>query len=203
MPCSRFFRHLALTALAAASASSWSQRATDPLAPVMRCIAAGKFGVLEQGRLPASATSRTVETAAGNKTVSLADGYRVILATSQGQPFVNLKVELSSAADAAADRATVEAQMALFASRRSGDQQALQRAVDGEVELLSLHQSDLERGGPISFYSLFVPSKALIASLYVLNQPPGQRAFSTYADYEVLRDEAVKLVQGCAAAGGA
>jgi hypothetical protein len=169
----------------------------------MRCIAAGKFGVLEQGRLPASVTSRTVETAAGNKTVSLADGYRVILATAQGQPFLNLKVELSSPADAAADRATVESQMALFSSRRSGAQQALQRVVHGEVELLSLHQPDLERGGPISFYSLFVPSKALIASLYVLNQPPGQRAFATYADYEGLRDEAVKLVQGCAVAGGA
>ncbi len=203
MPFKRVFRHLALAALAAASVSSWGQRAGDPLAPIVRCIAAGKFGVLEQARLPASATSRSVETAAGNKTVSVADGYRVILATSQGQPFVNLKVEQSSPADAAVDRATVEAQMALFSSRRSGAQQALQRVVDGEVELLSLHQPDLARGGPISFYSLFVPSKALIASLYVLNQPPGQRAFSTYADYEALRNEAVKLVQGCAAAAGA
>jgi hypothetical protein len=36
----------------------------------------------------------------------------------------------------------------------------------------------------------------------VLNQKPDKRAFSTYGEYEALRDQAVKLIQGCAATAG-
>jgi hypothetical protein len=42
-----------------------------------------------------------------------------------------------------------------------------------------------------------VSSRALIATAYVLNQEPARRAYSTYAEYEVLRDDAAQLVQAC------
>jgi hypothetical protein len=193
---------IVLAAFLAASVSAHAQRVGDPLAPIVRCIGTGKFAVLQQGRLPASVTSRSVETPTGNKTVTLADGYRVILATSQGEAFVNLKVELSSTAEAAADRAAVEEQMKLFSSRRGPGPKDFQRTAHGGVEVLELHQPNLEDGGPVSFYSIFVPSKAIIATLYVLNQKPDKRAFSTYGEYEALRDQAVKLIQGCAATAG-
>lgn len=166
-------------------------------------MAAGPFSVVEQGRLPVTVASRSVDTAAGPKPVSLADGYRIILATPQGLPFLNLKVELSSPASAAADREAVEAQMAAFSARRSPEQQGLQRSSVGGVEVLALHQPNLDRGGPVSFYSFLQPASGVIATLYVLNQPPAKRAFVTYTDYEALRDDAAGLVQRCMAGGGA
>lgn len=189
--------------LLASSMPSSAQRATDALGPVVRCVAAGKFSVLEQGRLPATTASRSVETASGDKPVSLADGYRVILATAQGQPFVNLKVELSAPSSAASDRAAVEEQMKVFSARRAPDQKELQRTSEGGVDVLALHQPDLSRGGPISFYSFLQPARSIIATMYVLNQAAPKRAFSTYAEYEALRDEAVNLVQGCLKSAGA
>ena len=202
----RFTRHskyIAMAVLLASSMPSLAQRATDALGPIVRCVAAGKFSVLDQGRLPATATSRSVEPAPGDKPVSLADGYRVILATVHGLPFVNLKVELSAASSAASDREAVEAQMKFLAARRMPDQKELQRTSEGGVDVLALHQPDLNRGGPISFYSLLQPASSIIATLYVLNQAAPKRAFSTYAEYEVLRDEAANLVQSCLKAAGA
>lgn len=190
---------LALCATLLVPTLALAQREGDPLAPIVRCVAAGKFKVLEQGRLPPSVTSRSVDTQSGVRTVTLSDGYRVILATSQGKPFVNLKLELSVPTSAAADREAIEGQMQAFSSRRSHDQKALQRTEVSGVEVLELHQPNLERGGPLSFYSLFVPAKSMVATVYVLNQEPAGRAFASYSDYEALRDEAVQLVQGCLA----
>lgn len=192
-------RCAAMAILVLCSAPSLAQRGTDPLAPLVSCMAAGKFSVLEQGRLPATVTSRAVETASGARPVSLADGYRVVLATSQGLPFLNLKVELSSVDAAAADREAVEEQMKALSARRSPEQQPLQRTSGSGVDMLALHQPNLERGGPISFYSFFQPARSVIATLYVLNQDVSRRAFSTYAEYEALRDDAARLVQACLA----
>ena len=192
-----------MAVLMASSAPSLAQRATDVLGPIVNCVAAGKFSVLKQDRLPATVTSRSVETASGDKAVSLADGYRVILATAQGLPFLNLKVELSVASSAVADREAVEEQMKVFPTRRAPGQMALQRTSAGGVDVLALHQPNLDGGGPISFYSFLQPAKSIIVTLYVLNQEAPKRAFSTYAEYEALRDEAAHLVQGCLKSAGA
>jgi len=192
-----------LATLLVSSAPALAQRSTDPLAPIVQCLRAGQFSTLEQKRLPSTATSRTVETAAGTKAISTLDGYSLLLATPQGLPFVNVKVELSAAAQAAADRDAVTAQMQTFASRRTPEQRDLTRRAEAGVDVLSLHQPDLTRGGPISLYSFFVPEKDLIGTAYVLNQDPAKRAFSTYTEYEALRDEAARLVQACITPGKA
>ena len=189
-------------AFVASTMPAAAQRSADPLAPIVRCIEAGKFRVLEQGRLPASVTSRAVETLEGAKTVTTVDGYRVILATAQGLPFVNLKVEQSATAAAAADRDAVAGQMKALSSRRAPGHGDLQRTSGRDGDVLALHQPSLEAGGPLSLYSIFVPSKAVIATAYVLNQAPGKRAFATYGEYEALRDEAMTLVQRCVAPDG-
>lgn len=198
------YRELGMcAALVIAATSAMAQRESDPLTPIVRCVRGGQFNVLEQGRLPPAVSSRSVETLSGAKNVTMSDGYRLILATSQGQPFVNLKVELSVPSSAAADREAVEGQMKAFSSRRAPDQNELQRTSVAEVEVLALHQPDLDRRGPLGFYSMFVPAKSIIATLYILNQEPGRRAFSTYGEYETLREEAANLVRACLAPGGA
>ena len=201
MPLYRFIQFVLCAALLAASATSSAQRESDSIAPVVRCVQQGKFIVLEMGRLPETVTSRSVATLTGTKSITTRDGYRVILATSQGKPFINLKVELSLSSSAAADREAVEGQMQAFSSRRSPEQQELQRTITAGVEVLALHQPSLAKPGPLSFYSMFVSAKSIIATIYVLNQQPEERAFSKYSEYETLRDEAANLVRVCLVAG--
>ena len=179
--------------------SSMAQSLSDPLAPIVSCVQTGKFQVLRKDRLPISGATRTVDTLNGTRIVMAADGYRLILATSQGEPFANLKIELSAPTSVQADREAIIGQMQALSEKRTSDQKELQRTVVGGVEVLALHQASLERRGPLSFYSMLMPTKSLIAILYVLNQRVEVRSFSTYSEYVVLRDEVVNLVRTCLA----
>lgn len=179
------------------SANVMAQTKNDPLAPIVACVQAGRFGVLQLDRLPPEGASRTVETAAGLKRVVSIDGYRLILATSQAKPFVNLKIELSMPSLAAADREAVVEQMQAMSAKRTSDQKELQRTVSSGVEVFALHQTNLERRGPLSFYTMLFPANSVIATLYVLNQDQATRVFSTFSEYEVLRDEVANMVQAC------
>lgn len=196
------FKVALIGALVAGASSSMAQREADSLAPMVQCLRSGKLAAKEVNRLPEAVKARSVETLSGSRAVSTVDGYRVILTTAQGKPFINLKIEQSAAAQAASDRDAVVAQMEAFSSQRTPDQQPLSRRVLGDVEVLALHQPSLDRKGPLSFYSMFVPTKSMIATLYVLNQDGSDRAFSTFSDYEQLRDEAADWVRGCLAKTG-
>jgi hypothetical protein len=186
-------------ALAMVCSGALAERATDPLAATIQCISSGQLKTLESSRLPESTTSRSVATLEGERSVSLADGYKVILATPQGIPFVNLKLELSRPDSADADRSAIKQQMQAFASRRPPTAMDLVRSNVRGLEVLALHQPDLSRGGPVSFITAFAESRSLVATLYVLNQEPAKRAFATYEQYESLRDEAIEHIFGCIA----
>ncbi len=186
-------------ALAMVCSGAVAERAADPLAATIQCISSGRLKTLESSRLPESATSRSVATLEGERSVSLADGYKLILATPQGLPFVNLKVELSRPDSADADRSAIRQQMQAFASRRPPTAKDLARSNVRGLEVLALHQPDLSRGGPVSFITAFAESRSLVATLYVLNQEPAKRAFATYEQYESVRDEAIEHIFGCIA----
>lgn len=92
--------------------------------------------------------------------------------------------------------------MRAFASRRPPHAKDLASSNVRGLEVLALHQPDLNRGGPVSFISAFAESRLLVATAYVLNQDPARRAFSTYEQYESLRDEAMQHIFGCITGGG-
>lgn len=189
----------AVLAGVAVALPAFAERSKDSLAPIVRCVSEGAFKVLQEERLPEGVTTRRVETAVGGRAVSLADGYRVTLATAQGLPFLNLKIELSEADSAATDREIVESQMKAFSDRRAPGQKEMQKSSKRGVEMMALHQPSLERGDMLSLYTYFVPAKSIIATLYVRNQEASKRAFATFAEYEKLRDQADTLIQGCLA----
>lgn len=190
-------------ALLTASPPAAAERPSDPLAPVVACIAQGRFGVEGRARLPESATARQVQTLSGPQSVSTEDGYRLRLTTAPGQPVANLMVEQSAPAVAAADRAAVAAQMAALAARGPAGAGALQRRSEQGVEQLALHQVRLDQPGPLSLISLLQPATSRIATLYLLNPAPGGRALASLAEAEALREEVVALVQGCLLADAA
>ena len=164
------------------------------------CIARGSFKVTGRLSLPASVKSRSVDTEQGQREVSLDGGQRLILLTEQGEPFVNLKIERSRDGRFDGDREAVTAQME-FMRRRSGDAASLiSDRRGGESVLLGLNNPSLGMS-IISFYSLFEPKRALIATAYFLNQKPDRRAFATMEEYTVLRDKALQELQACLAQG--
>lgn len=174
----------------------------DPFADVTACLRQmPPLQVTEATRIPEPGRLRvrTVETAAGPRPVSMVDGWRLILATPQGLPFVNLKVERSAATFAARDRSAVTAQMQAFSDHRAPDSPPMRTTLLPGAQLLEMHHPTLDRPGPIGFVTLFVPARDVIATAYLLNQEPAQRAFATYADYERLRDTVLLRLVACTA----
>jgi len=148
-------------------------------------------------RWPARSDHRLVPTAQGERRISVADGYRVILLTGPRAPFVNLKIEKSSPGQFAADREGVLAQMQALSDRRLPPAKALQISMRDGVEIFALDQPSINVRGPISFYTLLVARADLIATAHVLNQTPDVRTFSTMAEYEVLRERFIDELVLC------
>lgn len=187
---------IASTLLAVAAATT--APAADSLQPIVQCVVAGPLKGVDIQRRTDAGTTRTVALPGGGaqRQVSVLDGYRVMLATANGQYFVNLKIERSAPGQAEADRAVIREQMqALVRQGPAGAPPLLQRD-EGGVELLGLNQPSLDSGS-LGFYTLFVPSADLVVTLYLLNQAPARREFKTYADYERLRDQALSQVRAC------
>lgn len=194
---------LSLTAFAivtaAPAAAAGSDRASDKLKPIADCVQAGGLRTLELTRLPESSTARPVEVHRGKKplVVTTADGYRLLLATPNGQPFVNLKLESSPAGDFAQNRRAIEAQMRALSDRRLPQAEPLAVSRAGDVEIFALHQPELTAPGPLSFYTFFNERSDTIATAYVLNQHPSSRAFRSMAEFNEQQRVFVEALIAC------
>lgn len=149
-------------------------------------------------RAPGLPMARPVETAAGTKRVSVSDGYRVMLAFPDTDPFVNLKIETSMAGLYGADKQTVLDQMEHMSATSRGVLVNLERSVVGDVDIAALNNPGLDGAG-LSLYTFFVDAKGIIATAYILNQRPERRAFQNFSEYQVLRDRFVSEFTACLA----
>lgn len=174
-------------------------RAADTgLAAYTRCPFEGQLAAVAVDRAAGVATPRTVETASGGRPVSVADGYRVMLAFPATRPFVNLKVERSVAGQYAADKQTVIDQMQYMADRTPAHTIALTRRMQDGIDVAALDNPALT-AAVIGFYTLFDDAHGIIATAYLLNQAPEQRAFKTLDEYGVMRDRFVRNMTACMA----
>lgn len=180
-------RILASLALAATSTAALSQGAD--LEAIAGCVSAGPIKGVETQRRAGAPTRSIGRPGEPARQVSVLDGYRVMLATAPGQHFVNLKIERSAHDKADEDRDIIRKQMQALAASGA----ALKQEQAGGVETLGLDEPSLDRSGTLGFYTFFVPRADLVVTAYLLNQ----RAFTSYADYERLRDQALKQVKGC------
>src|SRR5688572_15767083 len=110
-------------------------RESDSLGPIAECIASKPFHARQTDRLPATTRSRVVTLEDGEKHVSLADGYRLLLELER-LSFVNLKVERSIKADFPEDKRIIEQQMRGFAEQPSD----LAVETRGPVEVMELYR---------------------------------------------------------------
>ena len=190
-------RRLALALLLVASTSHAQDRTTDPLASLAHCFDGSAFRAASTDRLPASVTSRSVETAKGPMPVSLADGYRMMIHRQGTAPLVNLKIERSAAGKFDADRAAILLQMDMMAAGSKGLH--TERAVQDGIEVIGLHQPATGTADMNGIYQLFDKATGTIATAYLLNQAPAVREYKTQAEYDVLRERFVGVLSKCMA----
>lgn len=198
MPPITIARFVLAAASAAAAASANANPTTGDLQAIAACVSGGPIrGVETRGR-GGPAGSRAIQIAGEpDRQVSVLEGYRVMLATPGGQPFVNLKIERSAAAQAEADRDAIRRQMQVMSAQApDGISQPLKRQQDGSIETLGMDKPSLAFG-TLGFYTVFVPQADLVVTAYLLNQPAAKREFASHADYERLRDQALNQIRAC------
>ena len=152
------------------------------------------------GRTAGSPPTRTVDTGTGKQSVSVGEGYRVMLAFPDTDPFVNLKIERSVPGHYAADKQIILDQLQFLAGRSKPEGAVtVERSVDKGIDiaaLKALNDSRLE-GGVVSMVTLFDDEQEVIATAYLLNQK--RRAFQTLEEYKSLRDRFIDDLTSCMA----
>jgi hypothetical protein len=180
------------------SAAALAQPA-DPLRPLTTCTFGNKLRAESVDRWPGDAVARKVQTSNGPMAVSVADGYRMMLAFPDTKPFVNLKLERSQPGKLAADRTAILAQMTTFAATPGAPVSPFKVIERNGVEIMALNSPSLDGGGVISIYTLISEKSNVIATAYLLNQKPAERKFKDYQQYQQLRDDFIFALAVCMA----
>jgi hypothetical protein len=185
--------------LCAAAAAPAQEPQPDPLRPLVACPFPNGLKARSLERWPANVPSRLVQTSTGPKQVSVADGYRLMLAFADTAPFVNLKLERSQPGRLGSDRTAILAQMTTFAATPGATVAPFKVIERHGVEIMALNNPTLDGGGVISIYTLISEKSNVIATAYLLNQKPAQRKFQTYEQYQAMRDDFIYALALCMA----
>jgi hypothetical protein len=201
---------LALASHSAAPGALPAEQRADPLRPLTQCDFADGLRIVAADRAPAEIRERKVATASGARAVSLADGYRVLLAYPASDYFANVKLELSQEARYSADKKAVVANMEFLANRSSKDAREtvpLQHDTFKGFDLYGFNFPTIDfyiagnpptlGGGPIGTYVLFDDSRRMIVTMYFLNQRQERRRFRTIEEYRDLRDRFLESYTTC------
>lgn len=191
---------LAIAMLIAASVSQAQDRSGDTLQGMTHCFSDGEFHAGSTNRRTAGTDSRIVNTAGGQRLVSVADGYSMMIFRRSKQPLVNLKIERSVAGKFDDDRAAIMLQLARLAdSSKPPHAIAIETSSLNGIAIAGLNNRPLVTPGVISIYQLFDAASETIATAYVLNQAPAEREFSDEAGYRALRDRFIGTLSACMA----
>ena len=193
------FAAMVLCGAVAAAQARAEDAAADPLRPLTACSFGNGLQARSTDRWPAHMQARIVQTSGGPKQVSIADGYRMMLAFPDTAPFVNLKVERSQPGKLAADRTAILAQMTSFAAPPGATVAPFKVIERHGVEIMALNDPTLNGGGVISIYTLISEKNNVIATAYLLNQKPAERKFQTYEQYQAMRDDFIYALALCMA----
>jgi hypothetical protein len=162
----------------------------------IHCIGRKSLQVAEVSRRPEYPKFRPVRIAESLRMVSVASGYSANYAAPDGHPVLNAKFEMSKISSAAADREVVRAQMRSMSDKRPAGAPPLRESSLDGIDILALYRAG---GGHeiIAFYSIFVPAKSVIATVYMLG-PNGQlKGHDTAIAAEAYREKIMDEVISC------
>lgn len=191
---------MASALLIAASCSQAQDQGSDPLRAITRCFSGGEFHAESTERRTAASPFRTVDTAAGPRQVSVADGYRLMIYRSSKQPLVNLKIERSVEGKFDDDRAAILLQLARLAdSSKPPNAVIAEHSTQNGIAIAAVNNRAIGTPGVISMLQLFDAASGTIATAYILNQAAAVREYTDEDSYRVLRDRFIGTLSACMA----
>jgi hypothetical protein len=149
-------------------------------------------------RLPKDVTSRTENTSTGEKQISLADGYRVMVAYPKTDFFANIKAEKSDPAKYEVDKqiALEGLKYAAITTKDMESSEPVKLSYDG-FEGYTINRKSIV-GNTLGITVLFSDSNYQILTIYFLNQTAKKRRFQTIEEWRTLRDNFLKRYTVCA-----
>jgi len=175
-----------------------SSKRDDSLKPFTTCELDNGLRIVQVDRLPKKLKSRTVTTSKGDQAISLADGYRVMVAYNDDRDwFANIKAEKSVTTEYERDKEGVieNRKWAASTSKELESQEPVKVSV-GEYEGYGTSKRTLV-GDMLGIYVLFSDVNRTITTVYFINQNPKRKRFQTIEEWRVLRDEFLKTYTTC------
>ena len=176
-----------------------SSERDDSLKPFTACELHDGLRIVQVDRLPKKVKSRTVKTSSGDQKISLADGYRVMVAyNDQRDWFANIKAEKSVAGEYERDKqnAIENLKWAMSVGTEMETQEPVKVSF-GEFEGYASARRTLV-GNMLGIYVLFSDADATITTFYFINQNSNRKRFQTIEEWRVVRDEFLKTYTACA-----
>ena len=179
-------------------ARSQSSERDDSLKPFTSCTLDDGVKIVQVDRLPKSVKSRTVKTSKGDQKISLADGYRVMVAYNDDRDwFANIKAEKSVTTEYEQDKERVLENLKWAASTSKELESPEPVKVSfGEYEGYGTSKRTLT-GNMLGIYVLFSDVDRTITTFYFINQNSKRKRFQTVEEWRVLRDGFLNTYTTC------
>jgi hypothetical protein len=170
----------------------------DSLKPFTSCDLDDGLKIVQVDRLPKDVKSRTVKTSKGDQKISLADGYRVMVAYNDDRDwFANIKAEKSITAEYEKDKERVIENLKWAASTsKELESQEPVKVSFGEYEGYGTSKRTLI-GNTLGIYVLFSDPDRTITTFYFINQNPKKKRFQTIEEWRVVRDGFLNTYTTC------
>ena len=172
----------------------------EPLDAYLSCRYGAGLSVVSALRMQGDALRyRDITTAAGNKKVSIIDGYRLIL--SQGEPsfFANLHIEKSDPRQYARDKDVVIKSLEYaMDARPPGPKAFWYHTPYNGFDVYGVTDTTMGANGPNGIYVLFRDSTQTIVTIYFLGQKPEHRHYATIEEHDAIVDKMIEDFTTCA-----
>ena len=188
----------AIVGYLSSGARSFAQERDDSLKPFTSCDLADGLKIVQVDRLPKDVKSRSVKTSKGEQKVSLADGYRVMVAYNDHRDwFANIKAEKSITADYEQDKERVIENLKWAASTsKELESQEPVKVSFGDYEGYGTAKRTLT-GDMLGIYVLFSDADRTITTFYFINQNAKKKRFQTIEEWRVVRDNFLNTYTAC------
>ena len=175
-----------------------SSKRDDSLKPFTSCDLHDGLRIVQVDRLPEKVKSRDVKTSSGDRKISLADGYRVMVAYNEDRDwFANIKAEKSVAAQYETDKqnAIENLKWAVSMGKEMESNEPVQVSF-GEYEGYGSSRRTLI-GNILGTYVLFSDLDHTITTFYFINQNSTRKRFQTIEEWRTVRDEFLRTYTTC------
>ncbi len=180
------------------SAFGQSTQRDDSLKPHTSCELESGLKIVQVDRLPKDTRFRTVETSKGDLKISLADGYRVMVAYNNKRDwFANIKAEKSLPGEYERDKESVIENLK-WAASTSKD---LEHPEPVKVSFNGFEgygtSKQMLTGNMLGIYLLFSDADQTITTFYFINQNAKRTRYQSIEEWRTIRDEFLNTYTKC------